>query len=285
MNRRIRDIAALALVAVGVCTGCQQQIPVPPANVIVVQAESLPSDGADAAWSAAPEYVAQLIPQDLVEPRLMKPSTAQVRVRAITDGRELAVRLAWADAAQNDVPGPDGFCDACAIQLPSRTEAIVPAPQMGETGRPVEITYWNAAWQAMVNGRGDTIQDIYPHANVDYYPFKSRPLESDADARHAMELRYAPARALHNAMAGPRQTPVQDLRAEGPGTITTAADSTSTGRGHYSADGWVVVIRRRLPAGVSTSTGTQIAFAVWEGGQGEAGARKMRTGWIPLSLQ
>ncbi len=100
-----------------------------------------------------------------------------------------------------------------------------------------------------------------------------------------MELRYAPARALHNTMAGPRETPVQDLIAEGPGTLTPATDSSSTGRGQRTPDGWLVVIQRRLPAGVSASTGTQIAFAVWEGGQEEVASRKMRTGWIPLTLQ
>ncbi|MBM4092663.1 MAG: hypothetical protein FJ276_25090, partial [Planctomycetes bacterium] len=213
------------------------------------------------------------------------PSTAEARIRAITDGRQLAVRIAWADPAQNDLPGAGRFCDACAIQLPAKAEPTVPAPQMGEAGRPVEITYWSAAWQATVDGRGDTIQDIYPRANVDYYPFESRPLESDPDAKHAMEARYAPARALHNLMAGPRQTPVQDLIAEGPGSLAPAADASSTGQGRRTKDGWTVLISRRLPAGMTASAGTQVAFAVWDGGQDEVASRKMRTGWIPLMLQ
>ena len=91
--------------------------------------------------------------------------------------------------------------------------------------------------------------------------------------------------ALHNTMAGPRKTPVQDLLAEGPGTLTPATDAGSTGQGQRTPDGWVVIIKCRLPAGVSANTGTQIAFAVWQGGKEEVGARKMRTGWIPLTLQ
>jgi DMSO reductase family type II enzyme heme b subunit len=285
MNHRLRNTCVTVLLACSIVTGCRQQTPTTTPNVVVYQAASVPADPTDTVWNRAPEFTAKLILQDLVEPRSLIPSTTEVRVRAITDGRELGVRLTWADAVRDDLPDAGRFCDACAVQLPAKTEPTVPAPQMGEAGRPVEITYWSAAWQAIVDGRGDTIQDIYPRANVDYYPFVSRPLESDADAKHAMEVRYAPARALHNTMSGPRQTPVQDLIAEGPGTITPATDSSSTGHGQRTPDGWVVVIQRRLPTDISSTTGTQIAFAVWEGGQEEVGARKMRTGWIPLTLQ
>jgi len=33
-----------------------------------------------------------------------------------------------------------------------------------------------------------------------------------------------------------------------------------------------------------SAKGAQVAFAVWNGGAGEVGARKMRTGWVPMSL-
>ncbi|MHB8862069.1 MAG: ethylbenzene dehydrogenase-related protein [Pirellulaceae bacterium] len=285
MNHRIQYIYIAVFLAAHAAIGCRQQTPVPVPEVIVAQAATVPADPTDGAWKTAPEYIAKLILQDLVEPRLMTPSTTEVRVRAISDGKELALRLAWADATPNDLPGSNRFCDACAIQLPAQTQPTVPAPQMGEIGRAVEITYWNAAWQAIVNGRGDTIQDIYPRAHADYYPFDSRPLDSDPDAQHAMELRYAPARALHNMMAGPRDTPVQELIAEGPGTITPVTDSAAAGHGQHTPDGWTVVLKRRLPAGISTEIGTQIAFAVWEGSQDEVASRKMRTGWIPMTLQ
>jgi len=49
--------------------------------------------------------------------------------------------------------------------------------------------------------------------------------------------------------------------------------------------GWAVVITRPLPDGLSPRSRTQIAFAVWNGGAGEVGARKMRTGWVPLSMR
>jgi hypothetical protein len=285
MNRFIVTATITLLLAVVSLVGCRQQVAAPIANVMVATTDKLPDNADDVVWERASEYTAKLILQDLVEPRLLKASTGDVRVRALTDGQSLAVRLTWLDDSEDNLPGASRFCDACAIQIPATTEPTVPAPQMGEVGRPVEIAYWNAAWQAVVDGRGDTIQDLYPRTAVDYYPFKSRPLEETPDAQRAMEARYAPARALHNHMAGPRTNPVQDLLAEGPGTLTPAQKSSSEGRGKRTADGWTVVIKRPLPAGVTASVGTQVAFAVWEGGQSEVASRKMRTGWVPLMLQ
>ena len=68
--------------------------------------------------------------------------------------------MQWDDKTQNDLSDPGNFCDACAVQLPQKLSATVPAPQMGEAAGGVEITYWSARWQATVDGRGDSITDI-----------------------------------------------------------------------------------------------------------------------------
>jgi hypothetical protein len=251
----------------------------------VVTRASLPSDPNDAAWNDVPVHAEPLILQDLVEPRLLKASTGEVRVRGITDGKRVALRLEWTDATKDDVPGPDRFSDACAVQFPARLSADVPAPQMGEKGKPVEITLWRASWQAVVDGRGDTIKDIYPGASVDHYPFLAPSLEKGSQAQREMEARYSPARALGNRMAGTRERPVEDLIAEGPGTLSSAPPGGSEGRGRRTENGWSVLITRRLPDGLGPGIRSQVAFAVWEGDQQEAGSRKMRTGWIPLVVE
>jgi len=259
--------------------------PVPPASEVeAVFVESLPADAGAAAWRSVPVYTAQLIPQDLVEPRLMQPSTPRLRVQAATDGRRVAFRLAWDDATADDVPGPARFPDACAVQLPRTTEADVPDPQMGQPGRPVEITYWRASWQASVDGRPDTIQAIYPGAVVDHYPFNAPPLEPGSAAQKEFAKRYAPADAAGNRREGPRDRPVEDLVAEGPGTLKPAAAPLSEGGGRRAAAGWEVMISRPLPEGLAAGGRSQIAFGVWDGGHGEVGSRKMRSGWVPLSI-
>jgi hypothetical protein len=251
-------------------------------DVVIASASAVPEDPTDVTWNKAPEHAAKLILQDLVEPRLMKPSTAEVRVRAISDGKRVAFRLQWADETQDDTPKPGQFNDACAVQVPAKIELTVPAPQMGEPNKPVEIVYWNASWQAKVDGRGDSIQDLYPNASVDHYPFEARPLGENAPDQQAMATRYAPARALGNFMAGPAGKSVQDLIAAGPGTLEPASASTSIGRATRTNDGWSVVIVRPLPSGLTTDNASHVAFAVWQGGKQEVGSRKMRTGWIQL---
>jgi len=255
------------------------------AEVIAVRMTQLPATPDDAAWGNVPVFTAALLPQDMVEPRLLQPSTDKVDVRAVTDGQRIVFRLEWADATKDDIPGLGKFSDACAVQLPVTTAADVPAPQMGEAQRPVEITYWRAFWQSTVDGREDSVQALFPNATVDHYPFEAASLEKGSAAQTEMAKRYAPARALGNTMAGPRDRPVQDLVAEGPGTIRPAEKQQSDGRGVRTKAGWRVVLSRPVPTGLESGHRTQVAFAVWEGTHQEGGSRKMRSVWVPLLLQ
>ena len=279
---RMRPVFAVAFSAALLgAFACGPREPPTSAEVVAVSRASMPADPADAVWHEAPVHVAPLLLQDMVEPRLLQASTGAVRVQAVTDGARVAFRLEWADTTADDLPLPARFSDACAVQLPTRVQADVPAPQMGEAGRPVEIVLWRASWQAVVDGRGDTIQDLHPRASVDHYPFEAAPAGAP---RQEMAARYSPARALGNTMAGPRERPVEDLVAEGPGTLKPAAGDSS-GRGRRTREGWAVVLSRRLPAGLAPGTRSQAAFAVWEGAREEAGSRKMRTGWVPILVE
>lgn len=281
MSRTVAGALAAAL-ALGCSPGAQRSLS--PAEVKAATAGELPGTPDAPAWGAAPVHVAQLLPQDVVEPRLLAVSTAQVEVQALTDGKRVAFRVAWAIPARSDQVAPAAFSDAVAVQVPAAAGADVPNPMMGEAGQTVEITYWRAAWQAVVDGRPDTLAALYPNARVDHYPFESASLAAGSPEQMAMARRYAPARAVGNAMAGPRQVPVQDLLATGPGTLRPAPSTVSTGSGKATATGWAVVLVRPLPPGARPGGRSQVAFAVWQGQKGEVGARKMRSGWIPLAL-
>lgn len=241
---------------------------------------TLPSDPGDAAWDAVKPFAAELRPQDLVEPRKLSAGTGPLRVRALTDGTSLVFRLEWADATDDSVRIPARFGDACAVQVPAVPTPDLPAPQMGEKDKPVEIAYWSASDQAAAAGRPDELTAFFPNAKIDHYPFSAAPLEGDAGAREAMALRYSPARAAGNPAAGPVRRAVQDLVAHGPGTLAPAAASTSEGRGRRTKDGWVVLIRRSLPKGPRT----HVCFAVWNGSEEDAGSRKRWVPWTPLGL-
>jgi hypothetical protein len=268
------------------CTvaGCRRA-PAPVTDVVAMAAEALPANPSDAAWQSAPEHVARLLLQDLVEPRLQAVSTPEVRVRAFASRGEIALRLEWPDASVDDLPGAGRFTDGCAVQVPQKATPSSPDPQMGQPDNGVAITFWRADWQASVNGRGDSIRDLYPNAAVDHYPFEAPSLEPGSAAQRELAAQYAPAHGAGNYRGGRRTSAVEDLLAEGPGTLKPAPSTRARGLGVRTTEGWAVVITRPLPDGLSPTTPGQIAFAVWEGSREEAGARKMRTGWIPLSIR
>lgn len=282
--------ATLAGLAAGTCAlllllqwgGCARKAPPISSEVVALEAPSLPRELDDPLWKAAPVCEIALILQDMVEPRLLEASTPSVRVQAATDGARIALKIAWADSTQDDTPGAARFCDACAVQFPEAVGPQVPAPQMGEAGRGVEITYWSSSWQARSDGRTSEIRSLYPTASVDHYPFEAASLPPGSPEQKAMADRYAPAHALGNFMDGDGVHVVQDLMAEGPGTLTPAPETRSDGRGRWAAGRWEVVLTRPLPAGLSTGARTQVAFAVWQGSRQEAGARKMRSVWVPI---
>ncbi len=281
---RLRRCLTVALILLGACTACRRE-PARTNEVVAIPVSRLPAEPQDDAWNRAPEYLAKLLPQDLVEPRLLKVSTPEVRVKALSTGSEITFRLQWTDSKVDDMPGPGQFLDSCAVQLPKTIAPEPPDPQMGHAGRPVEITFWRADWQASVNGRGDTIKDLYPNASIDHYPFQAPSLDKDPAVQKEMAARYAPAAALGNRRTGPRDSPVEDMVSEGPGTLSHLPSLGSKGKGIRTPDGWMVILSRRLPEGLAPRQRTQVAFAVWEGSQKEVGSRKMRTGWIPLLVR
>jgi hypothetical protein len=283
MRTAYRYLLPLLLLGLALAVACRRA-PAPVNEVVAVWAAQLPLDPADRAWQRVPEHLAKLLLQDMVEPRLLEPSTPFVRVQAMRNGSEIAFRLTWPDAESDDLPIPGRFVDAAAVQLPAEAAGAVPAPQMGEHDGRVEITFWRADWQATVDGRGHSISDLYPHASIDHYPFQAAPLEGTPEQQE-MEQRYSPAQALGNMRAGPRESPVESLIAEGPGTLSPAESNNARGRGVRTRDGWSVVLIRPLPEGLTPRTRTQAAFAVWQGANREVGARKMRTGWVPLLVE
>lgn len=277
-------LVSLVILGLVVFSACRRAvITTPDVQVATVKAISL--DPNDSIWNNAPTHASKLILQDLVEPRQMEVSTQEVRVQAVTDGKDVAFRIEWMDETQNDKAAPHNFIDGCAVQLPVKIEANVPAPQMGETGKTVQISFWRADWQAIVDGRADEITSLYPNAKPDHYPFNAKSLENNPQLQQEAARRYAPARALGNQRQGPREQPVEDMIAEGPGTLTPSPQAFSKGKGVRAGKSWAVVISRPLPEGFSKERSSQIAFAVWEGSHGEVGARKMRTGWVNMIMK
>jgi DMSO reductase family type II enzyme heme b subunit len=78
--------------------------------------------------------------------------------------------------------------------------------------------------------------------------------------------------------------------AEGFGTLTVEPEQQSDGRGVWAEGRWRVVITHPMAPGdpndpmLAPGSETLAAFAVWEGGAREVGARKAWSNWVQLKL-
>jgi Ethylbenzene dehydrogenase len=285
----MRRLLFLATVAFAL-SGCTRAPVVNTAEVRAVRtASGLPSlDPQSTLWERAPEHPARLMVQDVTEPRLTRPGVDLVKVRAMHDGTTIVFRLEWADATQDLIADVGRGSDAAAIQFPLQPGADVPDAAMGQQGKGVQICYWKAMWQddadRAPSGK-DRVAGLHPNAAPDHYP-----PEAGGAAREEMERRYAPARAAGNPILTARNGAVQEIRAEGFGSSTATTAQKATGRGAWSAGRWLTTFARPLEEGDGAANfqpgqRTYAAFAVWDGAERHAGARKMRSGWIPLVLE
>lgn len=283
--RRLPLVAAMVLAA-----ACGRTTVVNTADVRAVRATgALPAtDPQSPLWDGAPEHPAKLMVQDVTEPRLVKPGVELVNVRALHDGTSVVFRLDWADATLDLIPDIGRSSDAAAIQFPLQPGADVPDAAMGQLGKGVQICYWKAVWQddaERAKGGKDRVAALYPNATTDHYP-----AQAGGAAREEMERRYAPARAAGNPMLTARNGAVQEILAEGFGSASAAPAQKASGRGVWANGRWRTTIARPLTEGPGTVTlqpgqRTYVAFAVWDGAERHTGARKMRSGWIPLLLE
>jgi hypothetical protein len=223
-----------------------------------------------------------MLPQTVTLPHNDHPAVKQLSVRAVHNGGWIAFLIEWQDPSLSNKIIIDNFGDQVAVQLPIDTKAASPSPMMGNPGGRVNIIQWRAAFQRDIDYAPPTVRELYPNAWTDVYPDE---MLSATDARP-----YTGALGLENPISRGRQTPVLDQMAEGWGSMTVKPDQHALGSGVYRDGAWHVVITRpmvsddqnapRLTAGDKSVA----AFAVWEGGQREVGARKAWSAWIPLQV-
>ncbi|HLB05567.1 MAG TPA: ethylbenzene dehydrogenase-related protein [Thermodesulfobacteriota bacterium] len=153
----------------------------------------------------------------------------KLKVQAVTDKKNLYVRLKWQDGSQNArIKGLNDFRDAVAIQFPMDRK-VTTSLFMGEKGKKVRIWRWAAD-------------------NV-----------------------------------------VENLSAEGFGTLTKSETQYLKGAGKYRDGEWVVVISRSLTASVADEIALgqtlPVAFAVWDGGNEERdGFKAVTLEWAKMQF-
>ncbi|HKZ53841.1 MAG TPA: ethylbenzene dehydrogenase-related protein [Anaerolineales bacterium] len=250
------------------------------------------ADFASPRWAEATAIEVPLSAQNAAKPMLLAAKIRSVTARALHNGRQIAILLEWADETKNDqMVRVQDFRDAVALQFPLAEGQ--PFFCMGQQGGDVNIWHWKADWQADIADRLDQ-ESAYPDMYVDQYPFAEASVGLAVGPATYEDANYLPALAAGNLFAAAEHaSPVEDLIAGGFGSLTSqpAEAQNVQGFGEWRDGKWQVIFSRDL-----TSTEAEdakftlgkvhsVAFAAWDGTNGERNGQKSTSQWVSLQLQ
>lgn len=242
-------------------------------------------------WNDVPALEVNLIPQAIAVPKLEKAAIECVMVQALQDGQKIAWRLVWSDPTQDANVDVSRFGDGVALQFPLASDAPV---TMGAKGKTVHTLYWKALWQKDIDQHFQDVEDLHPNMYSEFYWFAQgeRPFRVPAAFQDPRAQTWFPAQQAGNpAAVFDRKEPVQELTAQGFGTLTPQKDQTASGKGLWKNGRWEVVIMHPLtstsPLDYQFKPGStgQFAVAVWDGASGNVGARKQYCNWQPFEVR
>ena len=245
------------------------------------------TDPASALWQKSTAIDVPLSAQTVTIPSLNNTNVKSIKARALRNDQQLAILVEWSDSTQNNsMVRVQDFRDAVAVQFPL-TESQ-PFICMGIAGTNVNIWHWKADWQADIAARKD-METAYPNMNVDYYPFANSAAPAPTDYA---DPNYVPAFQTGNSFAQVHTTPVENLIAGGFGTLTSLPpdDQPVQGYGTYANGQWRVIFARdlktALPDNAQFESGKfyPLAFAAWDGANGERNGQKSVSQWVSLSI-
>ena len=261
------------------------------ASITIKRVEALPTNPSAEEWQAAPATEVAVTPQQVTMPALAEAAIDKITVQALTDGKAIAWRLAWQDDAADANVDVGRFSDAVAIELPLNAGA---SPMMGHRGGgKVQILYWKGLWQKDLDEGFQDVEDVHPNYWSDLYWFADGqfPYRIPDAFKNPYSQQWFIAKTANNPVADfNRQQPVQELVAEGWGTLTHQPNSVTRGKGVWADGKWNVVFSRPL-----TTTDPndyqfngdkgEMAFAVWQGSKNNVGGRKHWSNWTPYQIQ
>lgn len=239
----------------------------------------IPLDPTDAAWNQAKEVIVPLVSQISVVPRAPALKRIQLSVRAVHNKKELGLLLSWADPTKDEREAGDQlFRDSVAVGFPMNYGEGVPLPYigMGNKGRPMNIWHWKASWQADIDRGFQGVETQFP-----------------VTVRDEEKIRHLTGQEAGSPLSQQkRASPVENLLAEGFGTLTSVMDESMLGKGIWRDGRWVVVVKRKLAStkekgtSIAKETGiVPISFAVWDGTIAERNGIKGLTRWRFLRFE
>lgn len=216
-------------------------------------------------------------------------------VKALHDGKQLAIRMMWADESHDRTAiRPQDFRDAAAVEFALTDDP--PFFGMGEKGQFVNLWMWKSERQADLEPAFQDIDKVYPNIGIDSYPNLMRSA-LEQPTRHALTLESNPdfitGWGAGNIVSDPtRKSASEDLSAQGFGTLKARpiTDQKVEAKGVYDLGTYRVVLRRsfkgngKFSVDLNPDQTVPVAFAVWNGSAGDRDGKKSVTIWQDLVI-
>lgn len=239
----------------------------------------------------------KLHPQDRLFPGGGGGSISRVEARGFHNGKWIYISLTWEDTTKDARRiSPQQFADAVAVMFPViKPDEISPekpfTPRMGKKGQMVNIIQWKADWEEDLGSYAGLVGlgDEYPHMIEGY----SDPVVDTVKELEETPSRQGGGRAAGNLLSQPnRGRSVEELNAEGFGTLTSQEHQDAFGSASWQDGKWTVVIDRPLrtedPNDTQFEPGsdTFVNFAVWNGSEADRNAQKsVSLRWHPIKIE
>jgi len=203
-----------------------------------------------------------------------------INFASVNNGEQIAIRLKWRDPTDNDFKETrqDYFRDGVAVQFGLGKVTLhthghnEPFFGMGNRGKAVNIWHWKAGREEAVQAE----EDMEYAGGV------------DMDALIYGGMRNNPVAGLTSF----KKSEVEELNAEGFGTITLQPDDKQNVEGHGEwKDGvWTIVFIREMEqtgewdVDLIRKEPALVAFAVWDGIKEDRNGRKVISVWQRLNI-
>ena len=252
----------------------------------------LPTDPSSEIWKAVMPISVAVTPLWWRDQRI-----EGLEVKALHDGKELALHLAWSDQTlDNSTLTPQTFSDGVAVQLSLDTDP--PFFGMGDPKGAVHIWHWKASWQEDLAGWRD-VDTVYPHAAVDWYAAQrdyrhGEPFEVSQSKTTAQDPQFMGGWGAENPLSNPhRSSAAEEAMAKGLGTLTSRPPTLQRvqAKGVWQGGRWQVVLHRPLASHERSALRlrpgqeVRVAFAVWDGHAADRNGQKSVSVWNILQLE
>ena len=259
-------------------------------RIVATRVAVLPTHPDAGIWRNAPAVNLHMMP---LWWRTDRPE--EVTVKAVHDGKSLAVLLKWEDGSRDETAiRPQDYRDAAAVEF--GLTADPPFFAMGQPGAPVNIWMWKSERQADLQPAFQDLEKVYPNIGIDSYPNSARS-SVEQPMRNALTLDSDPtfvtAWGAGNIVADPtRHSAAEDLTAQGFGTLRAhpMKDQAVEATGVYATGSYQVQFTRAFVGSGTTirlepGGRVPVAFAVWNGSAGDRDGKKSVTIWQDLVLE